>query len=156
MDLTDEQWALVQPLLTQSKHLEGPGRPPASLRRVLEGVLWKLRTAAAWDDLPPEYPSHQTCYRYNCRWLRSGVMDQVLRSLTGHLKLNGVDLETALFHKDIELVDVRLGTVIHFNPDLQGTWKASTAQLLLQVFYIKARRLGRAKGRLIPTSYEAH
>ncbi len=151
LDLTDEQWELVKSILTPLGQRVRPGRPPVPIRQVLAGVLWKLRTAAAWDDLPPQYPSHQTCYRYYRRWLRTGFLDDVIRVLTSHLELNGLDLSMALEFEEIELVDARLGGILHFSPTLQGTWQAATAQLLLQVLYTKARRSGLAKGKLIPT-----
>ena len=47
--LTDEQWKKIEPLLPQSS---GRGRPWADNRRVLEGILWVLKTGARWRDLP--------------------------------------------------------------------------------------------------------
>jgi transposase len=40
-DLTDEQFALVEPFLPQRKRM---GRPPANLREVFNGILYLLRT----------------------------------------------------------------------------------------------------------------
>lgn len=43
--LTDEQWALVGPLLPERKRRkDGRGRPPAGNRNCLEGILWILQT----------------------------------------------------------------------------------------------------------------
>ena len=39
------------------------GRPPAPDRKVLEGILWILRSGARWQDLPEEFPSPSTCWR---------------------------------------------------------------------------------------------
>ena len=45
--LADAQWEKIRPLLPKrSKRPEG-GRPPADDRRVLEGILWILRSGAA-------------------------------------------------------------------------------------------------------------
>ncbi len=56
MDLTNEQWKLVEAILPEDPVREdGRGRPWGDRRRVLEGVLWILRTGARWQDLPPRY-----------------------------------------------------------------------------------------------------
>ena len=44
--LTEEQWAKIAPLLPPEKPGSTGGRPPASHREVLEGILWILRTGA--------------------------------------------------------------------------------------------------------------
>ncbi len=47
MDLTDEQWAVIEPLIPeQERHPQGPGRPWLPARDVLNGVLWILRSGA--------------------------------------------------------------------------------------------------------------
>ena len=58
MDLTDEQWAVIEPLIPQEeREPSGPGRPWRPARDVLNGVLWILRTGARWQDLPDRYPA---------------------------------------------------------------------------------------------------
>lgn len=51
MDLTDEQWAVLEPLIPKKQPREdGKGRPRCDDREVLAGILWVLRTGAAWQD----------------------------------------------------------------------------------------------------------
>jgi transposase len=52
MDLTDKQWALIEPLFETKRRADGRGRPWRDPRDVLNGVLWVLRTGAPWKDLP--------------------------------------------------------------------------------------------------------
>ena len=64
MDLTNKQWAMLEPLLPNPpKRVDGRGRPWREAREVLDGVLWVLRTGAPWRDLPERYPPYQTCHR---------------------------------------------------------------------------------------------
>ncbi|WP_448520365.1 transposase, partial [Rhodoflexus sp.] len=49
------------------------------------GILWVLRTGAAWKDLPDRYPPYQTCHRRYQQWVREGAMDMVLHSLAQDL-----------------------------------------------------------------------
>jgi len=62
--LTDAQWEKIRPLLPKRPSRARGGRPPANDRRVLEGILWILRSGARWQDIPEEFPSPSTC------WLR--------------------------------------------------------------------------------------
>jgi transposase len=59
--LTDAQWAKIQPLLPKRPPRPRGGRPPANDRKVLEGILWILRSGARWQDMPEEFPSPSTC-----------------------------------------------------------------------------------------------
>jgi transposase len=63
MDLTDAQWAKLDPLFRPERRADGKGRPWQDTRAVLNGVLWILRTGAPWYDLPDRYPPYQTCHR---------------------------------------------------------------------------------------------
>jgi len=72
MDLTDTQWAVLDPLFRPRRRSDGRGRPWRDTRAVLNGVLWILRTGAPWHDLPNRYPPYQTCHRRFQHWQRSG------------------------------------------------------------------------------------
>jgi len=71
--LTEAQWQKIAPLLPKPlKHRKG-GRPWTDNRRVLEGILWILRTGARWQDLPEKYPYPSTCWRRLRDWEEQGV-----------------------------------------------------------------------------------
>jgi len=81
-DLTDAQWAFIEPLLPElPRRADGRGRPWRDSREVLNGILWVLRTGAQWSEMPDRYPSYQTCHRRFQQWSRAGVMDRLLRAL---------------------------------------------------------------------------
>ena len=61
--LTDAQWEKIRPLFPQRPPRPRGGRPPANDRKVLEGILWILRSVARWQDLPEEFPHPSTCCR---------------------------------------------------------------------------------------------
>jgi transposase len=95
MDLTDQQWNLIEPILpTDPVREDGRGRPWSDRRKVFNGVLWILRTGAPWQDLPPRYGPYQTAHRRFQNWVRSGVIEKVLITLAEHLKeAGGIDLK---------------------------------------------------------------
>jgi transposase len=74
-ELTDRAWAQLAPLLPRNQHRGGRWRDH---RRVLNGILWKLRTGAPWRDLPDRYGPWQTCYDRFVRWRRDGTWDRLL------------------------------------------------------------------------------
>jgi transposase len=84
--LSDEQWKKIEPLLPQSVRR---GRPWADNRRVLEGILWVLKTGARWRDLPPEYPSPSTCWRRLQLWEEQDVWLDVWRQFLAELDARG-------------------------------------------------------------------
>ena len=87
MDLTDEQWEVLEPLIPEPPRREdGRGRPWRDPRDVLNGVLWVLRTGAPWKDLPERYPPYQTCHRRFQRWIEEGVLGGVLEALAQDLE----------------------------------------------------------------------
>jgi len=76
--LTDADWSRLEPLLPGAGGRGRPGRPH---RIVLEAMLWILRTAAPWRDLPPEYGSWQTVYTRLSRWSQTDVLKRVFDKL---------------------------------------------------------------------------
>ena len=82
--LTDEQWELIEPLLPKPKQRRDKrGRPPTPNRPCFEGILWILKTGAAWHFLPDEFPSPSTCWRRLQRWQEEGVWLEAWRALLG-------------------------------------------------------------------------
>jgi transposase len=79
VSLSDEQWSRVRTLLEACTARRG--RPQASARRVLEGILWVLDNNEKWHHLPATFPPQQTCYNKWLAWRKSGVFDTVLQIL---------------------------------------------------------------------------
>ena len=92
MDLTDEQWAVLEPLFPDPpKRTDGRGRPRRQAREVIGGILWILRTGAPWVDLPSRYPPYQTCHRRFQEWARDGTLRRVVERLARQLREEGVE-----------------------------------------------------------------
>ena len=94
-ELTDEQWAHLTPLIPETvRRADGRGRPQKhNNRAALNGILWVLRTGAAWADLPDRFPSGSTCFRRFSLWVRAGVLRKILEALARDLEARGkIDL----------------------------------------------------------------
>ena len=83
--VTDAQWATIEPLLPRMPRTARGGRPWASHRPVVDGILWVLKTGARWRDLPAEYPSPSTCWRRLKRWDEDGTWLRVWRAIIAEL-----------------------------------------------------------------------
>ena len=89
--LNDAQWELIEPLLPAPMRLKDKrGRPWASNRVCLEGILWILQTGVAWRFLPDKYPSPATCWRRLKQWEEQGVWLDAWRALLGALDGKGL------------------------------------------------------------------
>ena len=73
-DLTDEQWALLKPLIPGSSG----GRPrKTSMRDVLDAIFYVLRTGCQWRFLPKDFPPKSTVWGYFDAWRHNGVLDTI-------------------------------------------------------------------------------
>src|SRR3954453_2721472 len=80
-DLTDAQWALIEPLVpARSSRGRGTrgGRPlKYSRRRIVEAILYVDRTGCSWRQLPHDFPPWQTVFYYFQRWAADGTTDRI-------------------------------------------------------------------------------
>ncbi len=72
-DVTDEQWALIEPQLPPAP----PGGRPrkTAMRDVVDAIFYILRTGCQWRYLPADLPPRSTTWRYFDRWRRDGTLD---------------------------------------------------------------------------------
>jgi putative transposase len=78
-DLTDEEWAILEPLIPPEK----PGGRPRTvdMRMVLHGIFYVLRAGCAWRMIPREYPPRSTVYGYFAQFRDEGVWEQIMTTL---------------------------------------------------------------------------
>jgi transposase len=74
-DLTDAEWALIEPYMPAVKPL---GRPrETDLRAVLDGILYIARTGCQWRMLPKDFPPFTTVQGYFYDWRDNGLFEQI-------------------------------------------------------------------------------
>jgi transposase len=86
-DLTDEQWAVIEPLIPKQK--AGPGRKRHPDRHTLNGILYVLKTGCPWEDVPRAYGSPATCWRRLSAWAADGTWERIWRTLLSQLDAQG-------------------------------------------------------------------
>ena len=88
-EVTEAQWAKIEPLLTKPPRSPKGGRRRLPDREVFEGILWVLRSGARWKDLPRGYPSFSTCWRRLQEWQEADVWLSAWRTFLGQLDAQG-------------------------------------------------------------------
>jgi putative transposase len=83
-DLTDEQWALIGPLLPKAK----PGGRPRTVdpREVVNALFYQARTGCQWDFLPHDLVPKGTAYDYFARWHQDGTWLKLVAALRGQIR----------------------------------------------------------------------
>ena len=81
-DLSDGQWALIEPLLPEAKSGPGkPGRPASNLRPVVNAILYVVKSGCQWRMLPHELGVWQTIYGYFNHWSRTTIWQGIMEEL---------------------------------------------------------------------------
>jgi len=76
--LTDDEWDCIKDIFPAPAKT---GRPPSDPRRMVNGILWILRTGAPWRDLPKEYGAWTTVWDHFDKWNGDGTLNKVLKVL---------------------------------------------------------------------------
>src|SRR3954470_15504520 len=74
-DLSDAEWAMIEPRFPRRHRL---GRPPKTeMRKVVNALLYMVRTGCQWRQLPREFPPYTTVQHYFYAWRDGGVLDRI-------------------------------------------------------------------------------
>ena len=138
---------------------DGRGRPWASNRSCLEGILWVLRTGARWRDMPPEYPDGSTCWRRLRMWEEQGIWLAAWRKLLAMLDQRRL-LDWGESFLEATFVTAKKGArqlARAVAGKVRSAWWWSTAGAYLSECNLRPRRLPRvpARGKHAPTSKRA-
>jgi putative transposase len=74
-DLTDKQWAVLEPLIPAPKKT---GRPREhDIREILNALFYIARSGCEWRLLPHDFPSVDTVYYYFKIWSDDGTWKRI-------------------------------------------------------------------------------
>lgn len=107
----DRLWVEVEPLIPKvERRFRYPGRRRHDDRACLEGILYVLRYAVPWQELPrvEGWPSGQTCWRRFHEWQRAGVWAGLLERMQELFEREGL-ADWSLAIVDASLVDAKKG-----------------------------------------------
>ncbi len=78
-DLTDEEWALVEPLIPPARR--GGNRRHVDVREVMNGIMYVLSTGCQWRAIPKDLPPRSTVHDYLDLWSQDGTLDRIHHAL---------------------------------------------------------------------------
>ena len=73
-DLTNRQWQLIRQLLPKQSRR---GRRPIDRRRIINAILYVVRTGCQWRMLPENFPNWSTVYGIFWNWRNHGVWQRI-------------------------------------------------------------------------------
>jgi len=92
--VSDELWQQIQPLIPPPPPKKKDGRPRVDERRVLDGIIYVLRTGCQWKQVPKEFSSGSTCHLRFSQWVQEGLFAQIWALLLREYdQLHGIDWE---------------------------------------------------------------
>ena len=82
-DLRDGQWARLEPLLKGPRgNRHAGGRPRKhELRRIVDAMLYVVKTGCQWRQLPSNFPPWKTVHEHFRAWRDSGVWERIGKAL---------------------------------------------------------------------------
>lgn len=86
-DLRDEEWALLQPLVTPGS--QAGRRQTFALRRIVDAVFYLLHTGCQWRAIPHEFPPWSTVFYHYGKWRNQGTWEQINTVLREQVRLAG-------------------------------------------------------------------
>lgn len=91
-DLTDEQWALIEPVLPAPKRI---GRPPkVNFREIINTLFYQAKTGCQWDLLPNDLQPSGTAYYYFQLWQKDGTWQRIVDALRKRIRTEAGREET--------------------------------------------------------------
>ena len=91
-EVPDTLWPQFEAILAKRYPPARTGRPRTDLRRVLDGVIFRLRSGCQWNHLPKEFGDDSTVHRWFQRWVDDGVFEALWALLlSGCEALGAVD-----------------------------------------------------------------
>lgn len=82
--LTDDQWALLQPMIPKPEKL---GRPRTDPRRIFDALLYVVKGGIQWRLLPPSFPPWKTVYHVFRKWERAHLWRSINDRLRAQVRV---------------------------------------------------------------------
>ncbi len=148
-ELSNEEWALIAPLVAEGEIREHRrGRPRAHPRTIVNAVLWILTTGDTWSKLPSHYPTVPTCRRRFNDWQMDGTLIEMVTRLAARGRsfaiVPTVPVEAPQRQAQTAYECDRLRGVFWQNPESWGAGDGRGANAVDALFAAVPRRLPEA------------
>ena len=73
-EIPDDVWPMIQTILNEHYPAKPKGHRRVDLRRVLNGIIFRLRTGCQWNHLPARFGDDSTVHRHFQQWCQRGIL----------------------------------------------------------------------------------
>lgn len=80
-DIPDRLWRRIQPLLPREPPKPKGGRPRNDDRKVLAGIVYRMKTGCQWKAVPREFGSGSTCFDRMQLWTEMGIFRKIFEAM---------------------------------------------------------------------------
>ena len=119
-EIPDDVWPLIQAILDEHYPAQAKGHRRVDLRRVLNGIIFRLRTGCQWNRLPSAFGDDSTVHRHFQQWCQCGIFERIWAVLVAQCAaLDGVDWQWQA--ADTSMGKARMGSdLVGRNPTDRG------------------------------------
>lgn len=76
-EVPDRLWERMLPIIDADDPPKPTGRHKVDRRRVMDGIIFRLRTGCQWNHIPKVYGDDSTLHRYFQRWSANGIFEKL-------------------------------------------------------------------------------
>ena len=82
-NVSDEEWAIIEPMLAQEKQKSSGGRPMKyEYRDIINAILYVLETDCQWREVPHDFPPYDAVFHHYNKWRKSGFWERLNQALS--------------------------------------------------------------------------
>ena len=90
-EIPDALWVRILPILLEFWPKKPTGRRVANRRKMLNAIIFRLRTGCQWDQLPERFGPKSTVHDWFQRWVAGGIFEKIWSVLVAECdELGGV------------------------------------------------------------------
>lgn len=76
-EVPDDLWEQIHPVILEMDPPKATGRKRVHPRKILDGIIFRMRSGCHWNRLPRELGDDSTIHRTFQRWVELGVLERV-------------------------------------------------------------------------------
>ena len=85
-EIPDELWQRIEPILKEFWPKKPTGRRVAQWRKMLNAILFRMRSGCQWERLPERYGPKSTVHDWFQRWVEGGIFEKIWAVLVAGMR----------------------------------------------------------------------
>jgi transposase len=76
-EIPDALWSRIEPILQEYWPKKATGRKTANWRKMVNGIIFRMRSGCQWDQLPERFGPKSTVFDWFQRWVNGGIFEKI-------------------------------------------------------------------------------